>query len=272
MNDQNFNQESYTPPVVEPVNPFPPRPRLDLRAAFGSGLFLALCILMTVLAAFGSFSININEGEFQTSYSFNIIAVLVTIGMWITFASARGTELQLKKTGLVMVSGSIKALRILGWVGAIALIVCGVLLIACALAAPQATFQELAAEIPVAIEQSGLEQMLADAFGHDFTDIYLSDIDWATVIPLVLIVLSIFFLLVAVIIMILIVTFYKKLHQFARSLCDCVDDPDALPTASGTVSVWLLVLGILNIFSGLTGVIMIVGYAFLKKYFVDVEA
>jgi len=271
MNDQNFNQESYTPPVVEPVNPFPPRPRLDLRAAFGSGLFLALCILMTVLAAFGSFRINISEGEFQTSYSFNIIAVLVTIGMWITFASARGTELQLKKTGLVMVSGSIKALRIIIWVAAIIVIVCSLLIAVFAVAAPDEVFHGIVEEFRVAFDESGIEQVVVETLGQDFVDEFKA-IDWHAMTPIIIIALGIFLCLTVVIMLIFNVTYYKKLHQFARSLCDCVDNPDALPIAAGTVSVWLLVLGILNIFSGLSGVIMIIGYAFLKKYFVDVEA
>lgn len=270
MNDQNFNQESYTPPVVEPINPFPPRPRLDLRAAFGSGLFLAICILMTVLAAFGSFRINISEGEFQTSYSFNIIAVLVTIGMWITFASARGTELQLKKTGLVMVSGSIKAIRIIFWICAVVIALCGAIYLALSILIPADVWQEVAVELRSLFAQAGIDQALADALGHDFVDIYAT-IDWAQMLPIIILAAGVLFLLFAVVIVILNVTYYKKLHQFARSLCDCVDDPDALPIAAGTVSVWLLVMGILSILSGLGGITMILGHIFVRKYFVDIE-
>ncbi len=272
MNDQNFNQESYTPPVVEPVNPFPPRPRLDLRAAFGSGLFLALCILMTVLAAFGSVSINVSQGEFQTSYSFNIIAVLVAVGMWITFASAKGTDVALKKSGLVMVSGSIKALRIIIWVVAIITLVCGLIITVFAFAAPEDFFQAMTEEIKLTFDSPEFKQAMADALGHDFVDVYFGDINLEALLPIMLVAMGIFVCLVMVVLMIFNVTYYKKLHQFAKSLCACTEDPDALPVAANTVSIWLLVLGILNILSGLTGIVMIIGYVFLKKYFVDVEA
>ncbi len=275
MNDQNFNQESYTPPIVEPVepvSPFPPRPRLDLRAAFGSGLFLALCILMTVIAAFGSVSINIGEGGFQASYSFNIIAVLVTIGMWITFASAKTTDAPLKKSGLVMVSGSIKALRIIIWVVAIITLVSGLIITVFALAAPEGFFQAVVEEIKLMLDSPEFKQAMADVLGYDFIDVYLNNVEWEVIVPVILLTMGIFVCLVMVILMIFNVTYYKKLHQFARSLCACAEDPDALPVAANTVSIWLLVLGIFNILSGLTGIVMIIGYVFLKKYFVDIES
>ena len=52
-------------------------------------------------------------------------------------------------------------------------------------------------------------------------------------------------------------------------MCRCAEDPDALPEHANTVAIWLLVLGILSIFSGLTGVVMILGYVFIKKYIVE---
>lgn len=271
MNDQNFNQESYTPPYVEPVSPFPPAPRLDLRAAFSSGLFLALCILMTVIAAFGSVSFTLSEGSLSYNYSVNIIPLLITIGMWITFSSAKNAEGPLKKSGLVLASGTIKALRIITWVTIIISLVCGVVTAIFALNAPEGFFAALVEEIRVILDESGAEPWAVGVFGQQFVDDFKS-VEWVAISPIILVAFGIFICLTMAILTIFNITYYKKLHQFAKSLCVCAEDPDALPQAAGAVSIWLLVLGIFNILSGITGITMILGYVFVKKYFVDIES
>ena len=65
--------------------------------------------------------------------------------------------------------------------------------------------------------------------------------------------------------------YYKKLYQFAKSLGVCAENPDALPRAARAVSIWLLVMGILSLLSGLGGITMILGHIFVNKYFVNIE-
>lgn len=269
MNDQNFDQNSYVPPVSEAINLEALRPRLDLRAAFGSGMFLAICILTTILTVVGSFTITLSEGEFSTSYGVDVLTLLITIGLWITYSSAKSAESPLKKSGLTMVSGTIKAIRILTWVSTSIILVSGVIIAVAALLAPDAFYDEFVEGVREEFNSAEFREAMTALLGQDFIDTYLRDVDYSALIPIVLVALGIILCFTMVIALIFNVTFYKRLHQFAKSMCRCAEDPDALPEHANTVAIWLLVLGILSIFSGLTGVVMILGYVFIKKYIVE---
>ena len=270
MNDQNFNQESYTPPIVEPISIFPRAPRVDLRAAFGSGLFLALCILMSVITVMGSISIDLASGSFSFSYAVNIFALLIAIGMWVVYSSAKNPDAPIKKGGFSLVSGTIKAMRIIFWICAVLIAICGAIYLALSILVPADVWQEISASLQSMFAQAGIDQALADALGHDFVDIYAT-IDWTSILPAVVLGFGILCLFLAVIVVILTVTYYKKLYQFAKSLGVCAENPDALPRAARAVSIWLLVMGILTILSGLGGITMILGHIFVNKYFVNIE-
>ncbi len=272
MNDQNFDQNSYVPPVNEAINPAVLRPRIDLHAAFGSGLFLAICILMTIATAVGSFSITFNQGNISTSYGLDLLSLLITIGLWITYGSAKKNDGPIKKGGLTLVSGTLKAMRIIYWVAAGIFAVCGALLIVAAVAAPAAFYDQLLSELNAELNNTEFIAFLTEMTGQDFSNIEfdLGLIMNGSTLAIVFIAMGIFLLLVAVIFMIFNLTFYKRLHQFAKSVCACAENPDALPEYTSSVSTWLLVMGILSIFSGLSGVIMILGYVLIRKYFVDI--
>ena len=269
MNDQNFDQNTYVPPTVEAIDPLVLRPRLDLRAAFSSGLFLAICIIMTISTIVGSLTVTISEGEFSTSYGFNVLYVLITIGLWITYASAKNTEAPLKKSGLVMFSGTVKAMRILFWVGAGLVLLSALLIAVGAVLAPETFYDDIVEEIRVAFNTEDFKSAMTALPGQEFIDTYLRDVDYSVLIPILLVALGIFACFAMVLGLIFNLTFYKRLHQFAKSVCVCAEDPESIPAYASVVATWLLVLGILSIFSGLNGVLMIMGYVFIKKYFVQ---
>lgn len=269
MNDQNFDQNSYVPPVTEAINLDALRPRLDLRAAFSSGLFLAICILTTILTAMSSFAVTISESGFSTNFGVDLLSLLITIGLWITYSSAKSTEGPLKKSGLTMISGTIKAIRILTWVGTSIILVCALLFAVASILAPDTFYDEFVEAVRVEFNTEEFKSAMTALLGQEFIDTYLRDVDYSALLPIVLVALGIIVCFVMVIALIFNVTFYKRLHQFAKSMCLCAENPDALPEHANTVSIWLLVLGILSIFSGLTGVVMILGYIFIKKYIVE---
>lgn len=269
MNDQNFDQNSYVPPVTEAINPEVLRPRLDLRAAFSSGLFLAICILTTILTVVGSFTITLSEGEFSTSYGVDVLTLLITIGLWITYSSAKSAQGPLKKSGLTMVSGTIKAIRILTWVGTSIILVCALLFAVAAILAPDTFYDEFVEAVRVEFNTEEFKSAMTALLGQEFIDTYLRDVDYSALMPIVLVALGIIVCFAMVIALIFNVTFYKRLHQFAKSMCYCAENPDALPEYANTVAIWLLVLGILTIFSGISGVLMILGYIFIKKYIIE---
>ncbi|MBQ9080958.1 MAG: hypothetical protein IJY27_07810 [Clostridia bacterium] len=270
MDNQNFDQNEYRPPINEYVAPQPVRPGLDLKAAFSSGLFLALCILMTIATVFGTFTVDIGSGDFGVSYSFNIIHVLIVIGMWITYGAAKSPEGAMKKSGFNIICGSLFATRILNWIAASILVASGIILAVVGVLIPEEYYVKAEEYIARELVSGGeLDVILRDILGSDFASIYPANVDWSALLPVVLIAWGIVMALIAVVMMILNILYYKKLHYMARSLYACVDDPYVEVQYANAVSVWLLVLGILNIFSGLSGVVMILGYVFIKKQIID---
>lgn len=267
MNDQNFNQENYTPPVVEPINPFPPKPTIDFHAIFSSGLFLALCILMTVVTATSAISIDLESGHMNYNLGVDVISLLVTIGMWMAFAAAKKTDIPFPSNGLRIASGTVYAMRVIAWVVAVIFLVCAIICVVCGTLLPAEILQN-SAEFNITFDAE-LRDALSTFMDDDMIDVYLHGADWATILPLVFIACGIFIAIVAIVVMILNVTFYKRLHLFVQSVYRNVDNPAAkIRYANGTY-IWLLVMGILSIFSGLGGIVMIVGAVFVKKYFAD---
>lgn len=259
MNDQNFNQQQYVPPIIDPV-PSPDGRRLDLCAAFRSGLFLALCVLMTISTCIGSFSFNVTDIGFGYTSSISLLPLLLTIGMWITYVSAGNG--QVKTGGLKLMSGTLLANNILLWIAFALAVVLGVLFIVCGIMAPASEFEGFTAELHAElIEELPEARELIDSI---FTELLEGGINIDALIPTALLILGIIVTLIGVVGMILILLVYRRMHRLAKSLVTCANDPDALPVANGC-AVAMLVMGILNIFSGLTGIIMIISYVFIKN-------
>lgn len=266
MNDQNFNN-GYRPPEDDrpPVDIFPSR-GLDFKSAFGSGMFLAMCVLQTVTVALGAFSIRIfNGGGFSFNYNINIIGLLVMIGMWMIYAGARDMSTDVMKPGgFTIVSGCIKAMRIILWVAIGILFVCGLILAAFGAALDPAIVSEALDTIYSTVEVSPeVMERIAELVNGGFA-------------ALVIIMIGVMLILAAVVMLIMNLTYYKSCHRLARSMAEYVKGGcDELDCVRG-VSTWLMVLGILcalsslsNIASGCTAAMYIIGSVFLKKYFAE---
>lgn len=266
MNDQNFNN-GYRPPEDDrpPVDIFPAR-GLDFKSAFSSGMFLAMCVLETVSVALGAFSISIfNGGSFKFSYNINIIGLLIMIGMWMTYASARDMSTDvIKPGGFTIVSGCIKATRIILWVLIGIFFAAGLAMAAVGAAfGPELTSGVLdtlynSVDVPPEIMERVVE-LVNGGFA-----------------ALVIIMFGVMFILAAVVMLIFNLTFQKSCHRLARSMAEYVkgncDELDCVRS----VSTWLFVLGILgalaalsSIANGCTAAMYIIGSVFLKKYFAE---
>ena len=267
MNDQNFDN-GYRPPEDNrpPVDIFPRAYGPDLKSAFRSGLFLAMCILMTITLVTGTVTFSILDfSEVSFSYNINVISLLITIGMWMTYSSARdNTTDQLKPGGFSIVSGCIKAIRIIMWVCIGIIIACGVICIAASFIVPAEMYESLAEQIRGAI-QANLQGETVDELLRLIT---------GEMAALVLLFLGIFKILAAVIILIFNLTFYKFAHRLAYTMAEFVKGRATDIECAKTVSTWLLVLGILSALSAFASIgaacqsaMYIVGSVFLKKSF-----
>ncbi len=267
MNDQNFNN-GYRPPEDDrpPVDIFPAR-GLDFKSAFGSGMFLAMCVLETVSVALSTFSISIfNGGGVRLNYNINIniIGLLIMIGMWMIYASARDMSTDVMKPGgFTIVSGCIKATRIILWVLIGIFFAAGLAMAAVGAAFDPALVSEALDTIYSTVE--GLPEIMERIAG-------LVSGGFAALV----IMLGVVLILAAVITLIFNLTFCKSCHRLARSMAEYVKgDCDELDCVRA-VSIWLMVIGILSALSalsslagGCTAAMYIIGSVFLEKYFAE---
>lgn len=237
MNDQNFNG-NYTPPGgFTPVDVFPSGGN-SLKRTFASGMFLAMCILTTVSVLLSTMSLNVLTGRLTVNPLANILGLLIVIGMWITYASAQDLSTDgIKSTGFSMVSGTIKAIRIIMWVVIGLIMASGVMLIVTGAVAGD-TLGELILEYAQGEVSAETYDMLYQMLSGGMA-------------MLILVACGIGVILVAVITLILNLTFYRCLHRLARSLADNAKGiSEGYECATGA-SNWLIVMAV---FMGITAI------------------
>ena len=85
-------------------------------SAFRQPLFLAICILMTIATAISAFNISVDSesGSIHIGSSFNILYLLLMIGVWIIYGKAKKDASPI--SGMKLVSGVIKAKYILAYI------------------------------------------------------------------------------------------------------------------------------------------------------------
>lgn len=270
MNDQNYNN-GYRPPV----DIFPgdgnhgSYMQPDLRAAFRSGMFLAMCILVTIATIFGSVSLSTTSGV-SINYNFNVIYLLITIGMWMTYATACDPNAEpMKPTGFTMVSGCMKAQRILMWVAMGLLIFAGVVLIA--IGAAMMANAELAAELADAINVN-ISDELWELYGPQLGEMleYFEELITNGFLALLFIGLGVGVLLAAVIILILNLTFYRSCHRLAYSIAEYAKGKTTELVGARTVANWLIVMGIFSAVGGsvVSAALLIVASVFIRMNFI----
>lgn len=274
MNDNNFNGNYRPPEDDRPTVDIFPRRELDLKLAFSSGLFLALCIIITLMVGGGLFTgVWRSAGSIEFIANIDIIGLLITIGMWITYAGAcDASRDSLNPTGLSIVSGCLKAMRIVLWVFIGIAFVVGLVVIAFGAALETGAildaFNWLNGHVEAAPEvMDVITRLVSEGFAS-----------------LLAIMVGVVMVLTAVVMLIFNLTFYRSCHRLARSMAEYAKGRcDELDCARG-LSVWLLVIGIIvglsamtNMFTSATaameGVSMaamyILGSVFLKQYFVQ---
>ncbi len=159
--------------------------------AFRDKLFLAICIAYSVYIGISVFS-------FKPS----VIGILVVIGAWITYASARRNDSPLQGGGLSLVYGSLKATYIINWI-LVGLL--GMLSLICLIALG---FVDSVADIGERIEEAAESSRIVYAIGQLFE----FSIEFILVLSLFVCIVT------AVAIVILNVFYYKKLYQAADNI------------------------------------------------------
>ena len=138
MNDQGFDYNNYTPPQHPEQPPYNTynaplqQSGIDFKAAFGSRLFLALCIVVSVMFAITMFISGID-----------IICLLIMIGMWLCYAAGRDEIGRFNPRGLKLIKGSLLAQVILQWVAVGMTLIAGVASLLVGVLVPKSSFDGL---------------------------------------------------------------------------------------------------------------------------------
>ncbi len=194
-------------------------------------LFLALCILMSAGAGI------------SLLYSFNLFALLYAIALWLIYAAARKGELQIRQSGLKMISGTVKAKMIVLWV-------CMGILIAVALILIAISTQ--ADAIMDAVWNS-----LTEAVGEMYTELEnLTGQSREALMPIMgtmlFAVMGVICLFAAGMILLINLFFFRNLHKFTKSVCNSFATGRCEVAKISTVRAWFLVIGIISALSCLS--------------------
>ncbi len=233
-----------TIPTITPESqPKAPHP---VTQAVRSPLFLAVAILLSVSTGL-SFFTSLSNG----TLSVNVFDLLIMIGMWIAYANAVKTPIvkAIPANGLNMISGTIRAMRIVVLVICILFIVLGIIFVALG---PIANSN---LEIYDAFREGFIEGMNGKMVFTVNNEVVLDLnelIGNTTAVMYFLVGMGIVFILTAVILLVLYYfLFCKTAHRFIYSVCENVKYGTPIEKAN-SLSVWLMVLGIIAAFGALS--------------------
>ena len=244
--------------------------------AFSSPLFLTLCILVSTVA-----------GVSLISGSINVIYVLITIGAWMTYASALKGELN--RSGLAMISGTTKAVKIIFIVAGAILIVCSIMIAALSGSAIQEMLKDGEIKSFADLFKSGTGNYLDVSIKASGLDTFIAELDAAlkesgvpigALLEAFLFGISIGLFVGGALMLVMAFTFYRTLHKFHKSVCLNAKYGTSEIKSAKAAKVWLLVLGILGAIGALSTPISvallphlanagvyIVGYVFISRHF-----
>ena len=205
-----------------------------------------------------------------------------------TYASALKGELN--RSGLAMISGTTKAVKIIFIVAGAILIVCSIVIAALSGSAIQemltdgevTSFSELfKSDVGNYLEINGVKASGLQEFAAELdAAIKESGVPFGALLEAFLFGVSIGLFIGGALMLVMAFTFYRTLHKFHKSVCLNAKYGTSEIKSAKAAKVWLLVLGILSAISALStpiGVallpqlvnagVYIVGYVFISRYF-----
>lgn len=200
------------------------------------GLFLAICIVASARAGFS-----------LLGGSIEVFSVLFCIGFWLTFAAAKKGTLAESRTGISMVSGTVKAELILIWVAVGILAVCGVIVLIMSpvsAAFPEAFMSELAEELRD-IDPS-LYFYITTPNGTQTFDLFDADSLSPAVVTTLVAIIGIVLLVIAAVFTLLNIFYFRNVHKLTKSVCVSFESGTYSLAKLKTAKTWFLVMGILD--------------------------
>ena len=204
---------------------------------FSDSMFLVIAILISVSSAIGSFSFD--SGRVRLSVG--VISILIAVSLWITYASAKGSG-TLSPSGPSFTSGVLKAYYILYWVGIVFMIVGGIL---CIVAGPLVS--RMLPNIISSLTPEEIEE-LREIF--ELLPGFINDLDINRYLSYALVGIGIALLLGAVVMIIINLCFFRKIHQFAKSVCVSLKTDQFNIVKAKACKNWLIVAAVFSLLGG----------------------
>ncbi len=232
-------QTAYVPPVQPVYTPAAPVIS-PLKKAFGSGkflvtaIFVTLYLLISIIAGNGDLGIPGMPVQLKASVSFgansvSIVPILIAVGMWITYATAKGSG-KLSSAGLSIIRVIMLLGLIGGWIGFVLIALAGLVFF-----------------VPGLIMAVTGE---SSAFGGFVTTRYA---------PGAALALGIAILIAAGVMLIFVLLFYRRLHLFAKSAVKSVKADKAEFKYASAMRGWLMFFGVVACIGA--AILVIVGLA-----------
>lgn len=268
MNSQDFENKEYES-VSDVAVSSSASGRYDLQRIFSSPLFLTLCIMISVLVCVELAFSNVN-----------VLTILLTIGMWISYSKARDGEKL--GTGAVMVSGTLKAMKIILWVSTGILFFSGIVTVLLSdwfVSDAEDIIDAYLPEIMFSLESVGITDLEIESEIFELLESFEAmGISSFEVISIVVTVAGIIIAAVALVMVLINVFYFRKLHLCAKSICEYEKGNTEELLCVKAVGNWLMVFGVLSavgavlslgesvlITEALTAAIYILASVFVKK-------
>jgi len=286
--------EIYTPPVVakepepdpEPAPapapvfaPVPEKKHFDYAKIFSRPLYLAVCILVTIITAINFIA-----------HGFDLLSLLFMIAGWVTYGKAKKNESPI--SGVKFTRGVLIAQYVLNYIAGGMLILAGIGLVTLHFTTGF-TFREVIDEamnkisvygignIPVAGDY--IEDYLAyfaEVYQRAMEEISAVGISESALHGIIFISVSMCLALAGAVVLLFNVLYTRILVVFAGSICKNAEDPSVDVVKAKAVKNWLMVMGVLTavgilgnfrgIFTiGVTSAAMICGSVFVKNNFTE---
>ena len=252
--------------IVAPVEVVEEKPVNRLTKMAKSQKFFTISVLISISYGFSFLYSLINGGM-----AIDIFSLLILIGVWSTYSAAKKlseTE-TLPLIGAQLISGTIKALRIISLVGSILCFLLGFILVICL---------PFVANIPGFNETfvAEFQAIQYELLGNSFR--FADNINWALII---FVALAVVMVVCAVMLLLYYIFFYRYLHKFTYTACENIKNGTPIEYTPA-LRIWLIVYAVISILgsglgfsvvaiasSGTSVAATIIAALMLKEHFED---
>ena len=217
-----------------------------LKTWFSSPLTLTLAILVTVVAVLSAIGGGIP-----------LFQVLIAIGLWIAYAAAKASDTRMSPTGLKMISGTLKAVKIILWVAVGLCAVSALIMLVSASSIPAISAYDLF--------NSPYFSVVPEEYAY-----LIYNLLSVVTVSAMFTVLGLIVLAIAVVLALFNVFFYRNAHKLAKSVSVSCETGLLRLAKHSTVKAWMIVFAVIQWLC--TIALYVIGFIWMRKYLDPIAA